>query len=250
MITVKTGVIYKITNLINNKSYIGQTTQEPKDRFYQHRKNSITEGSKEYNYPLYRAFRKYGLDNFLFEVIATNINQDELCDVEKNFILKFETCGKSGYNQTIETTNPMFDEEVVNKMKQSARERVGRRIALIDNGEIVEKFISLTEAAEKYDLSNTKIFAVCKGEQRHTKNYVFRFLDDNGEIVEPIPQYDTTRHSGSKRSVIGTHIKTGEELEFSSIAEAKRVTGAHNVGKVISGKSSHSANYKWKYKEE
>lgn len=250
MTIMKTGVIYKITNLINNKTYIGQTIQNPKDRFYQHKRNSIDDSSKEYNYPLYRAFRKYGVDNFSFEIIEENIEQSELCNKEKNYIIFYNSHGEGGYNQTLETTNPMLNEEVVNKVKQSARERVGRRIALVNEGVIVEKFISLTEAADKYGLSSTKIFAVCQGKQRHTKNYVFRFLNEDGEIVEPIPQYDTSRHSGAKRSVVGINVKTNEEIEFISIAEAQRATGATNISKVLNGKYTQSAGFKWKYKEE
>jgi len=60
--------IYKITNTLNNKCYIGQT-DDVKRRFTEHkalgygRENSI----------LYRAIKKYGLENFTFEVIEENI---------------------------------------------------------------------------------------------------------------------------------------------------------------------------------
>ena len=57
---------------------------------------------------------------------------------EKNYIIFYNSHGEGGYNQTLETTNPMLNEEVVNKVKQSARERVGRRIALVNEGVIVE----------------------------------------------------------------------------------------------------------------
>lgn len=62
------GYIYKITNKINHKMYIGKTNYaDPYDRFKEHIRDSKKERCK--NRPLYRAMNKYGLENFEFEVI-------------------------------------------------------------------------------------------------------------------------------------------------------------------------------------
>ena len=61
--------IYKITNLVNGKVYIGQSVDIYK-RWTEH-KDCIT--SKKGYKPLYRAFRKYGINNFEFIVL-------EYCD--------------------------------------------------------------------------------------------------------------------------------------------------------------------------
>lgn len=50
--------VYKITNLINNKCYIGSSIRVEK-RWQQHRNVAFNINSSQYNYPLYRAFRKY-----------------------------------------------------------------------------------------------------------------------------------------------------------------------------------------------
>ena len=63
--------IYKITNLINNKVYIGKTERDPLVRWREHRRHAKSLP----HLPLYRAMNKYGQENFLFEVIET-------CDVE------------------------------------------------------------------------------------------------------------------------------------------------------------------------
>lgn len=54
------GVIYKITNLINGKSYVGQTIQALNVRFRSHLREDTYLG---------RTMRKYGLENFSVEVI-------------------------------------------------------------------------------------------------------------------------------------------------------------------------------------
>ncbi len=57
-------VIYKITNTINGKAYVGQTVQSnPRARWYQHKENA-----KKQKHPLYCAMRKYGVHNFKFEI--------------------------------------------------------------------------------------------------------------------------------------------------------------------------------------
>ena len=60
--------IYKITNLCNNKSYIGQSVDIEK-RWGEHRRAVNYKNEHTYNYPLYRAMRKYGIHNFLFEIV-------------------------------------------------------------------------------------------------------------------------------------------------------------------------------------
>ncbi len=60
--------IYKITNKINGHCYIGQSRNIDK-RWRDHKIASHNKNDKGYNYPLYQAFRKYGIDNFSFEVI-------------------------------------------------------------------------------------------------------------------------------------------------------------------------------------
>lgn len=99
--------IYKITNKINGKSYIGQSINIKK-RWENHK---CMNGNKEY--PIYRAFRKYGIDNFEFEVLEY-CSKFELAERELHYILQFESYGK-GYNQTLSTTNPLLDPDIMKK---------------------------------------------------------------------------------------------------------------------------------------
>lgn len=89
---MKKGYIYRITNLINGKIYIGQTNNF-KRRVSQHKYDS----QKIDNY-LYRSIRKYGLENFAFEIIE-EAPLTQLNELETAYISKFNSYEK-GYNLT------------------------------------------------------------------------------------------------------------------------------------------------------
>ena len=91
------GYIYKITNLQNNKSYIGQTIKPVEKRFAQH-KNNYT---KQYfsQLALYQAFKKYGIENFSFDTIE-EVDNEKLDEREKYWINFYDTY-YNGYNSTL-----------------------------------------------------------------------------------------------------------------------------------------------------
>lgn len=90
------GFIYKITNIVNNKSYIGQTIQSVKERFYQHCSNKC---SREVaNMAIHRAIKKYGKKNFIIEVIE-EVEKENLNDREIYWISYYNTYN-DGYNST------------------------------------------------------------------------------------------------------------------------------------------------------
>lgn len=89
--------IYKITNLINGNSYIGQSINI-KLRWNKHRSVAFQPNSESYYYPLYRAIRKYGLDNFEFSILEEC--SEELLNVRELFWGNYYDVYQNGYNQT------------------------------------------------------------------------------------------------------------------------------------------------------
>lgn len=90
--------IYKITNTINNKCYIG-LSRDIEYRWKEHKYKAI-HNKKCKNKPLYNAFKKYGIDNFVFEVLK-ECKEDELSDLEIFYINKYKSNNnKYGYNIT------------------------------------------------------------------------------------------------------------------------------------------------------
>lgn len=91
------GYIYKITNTLNDKVYIGQTIKTVEKRFTQHKNNS----NKEYfsQIVLYKAFNKYGIENFICEEIE-EVPNDKLDEREKYWIEYYDSYF-NGYNSTL-----------------------------------------------------------------------------------------------------------------------------------------------------
>lgn len=95
------GYIYKITNTINNKVYIGKTELiPPEKRWDQHKKDCRKH--KNEKRPLYDAMNKYGIENFCFEVIEET---NDACEREKYYIEKYRSYvgfnDSNGYNATL-----------------------------------------------------------------------------------------------------------------------------------------------------
>ena len=89
--------IYVLQNTINNKIYIGQTTN-PKKRMLDHKARSRAICKNQRNNILYNAIRKHGFENFKMTIIEENV-VDEIDDAEKLWISIFNTRNKYyGYN--------------------------------------------------------------------------------------------------------------------------------------------------------
>ena len=88
--------VYKITNKINNKSYIGIST-DIENRWKQHK--SEYNHKREANKLLYKAFNKYGIENFTFEILE-ECPSEEL-DSKEAFWIDYFNSKVDGYNATV-----------------------------------------------------------------------------------------------------------------------------------------------------
>lgn len=87
--------IYLVTNKINGKIYIGQTKK--KDRWYYH----VWEANngRKSNMILHKAIRKYGAQNFTYQILVSGISKNRIDEYESIFIKSFESTNSSiGYN--------------------------------------------------------------------------------------------------------------------------------------------------------
>lgn len=89
-------IVYKITNLKNNKVYIGQTIRTLEERFNRHKNDALNNIIDTH---FARALRYYGADSFKAEIIDTAETQEELTQKEQYWIRYYNSI-EDGYNET------------------------------------------------------------------------------------------------------------------------------------------------------
>jgi len=129
--------IYKITNEINGKVYIGQSVDINK-RKREHLNNYKREENK--HYALYKAINKYGVNNFKFEVVC-ECSIEELNDLEVKYINLYNSYKNNGYNMTlggggVRGLKPWLGRKHTQETKNKIREsRMGKKFS----NETIEK---------------------------------------------------------------------------------------------------------------
>ena len=89
-------IIYKATNKINGKCYVGKTIKTLNERIIRHL-SYVNRGSKLY---FHRAIRKYGKENFRWTILEICFTKKELNKKEQYYIKHFNSFGIGGYNMT------------------------------------------------------------------------------------------------------------------------------------------------------
>lgn len=252
--------IYKITNKINGKSYIGQTSQKVEDRWNEHKRGKTSKNS-----PLKRAIEKYGWDNFTKEVIDTAETFEEAAEKEIYWIEYYKTCilvhGKNcGYNlsrggEGVFVITPEQEKIAValwnNKRslteigKELQIDRHTIRRILIRNGiseeellksknyryhpvfiftltgELIDTLDSLEETVKIYDINRSQIQQVLIHKLASTHSLIFLYEEEIDKLSEHIVRANKN-HRGGVKSI---NIKTKEEHIYQTITEAEKQTG-------------------------
>lgn len=119
--------IYCIRNLKNGRVYIGQAKRLNK-RCDDHRLSYNSLGS-EYNKQLYQAFRKHGIENFVFEILEEfeNYDQKQLNLLEEKYIKEYNSY-HNGYNASLFASGGFYNQEHEEKCtkileKQNAKQK-------------------------------------------------------------------------------------------------------------------------------
>lgn len=141
------GIIYKYTNKINGKSYIGQTNR-PRQRVNEHRCHSLSPNKKV---AFYNAVKKYGWDNFTYEILEELEAEDSaglnnLLNIREIFWIEFyKTRNKNfGYNES--AGGP-------------SRGACGKSISVYDkSGNLIETLKDYHQVVDKYNVSPSTIF--------------------------------------------------------------------------------------------
>lgn len=119
--------IYKITNKINNKIYIGQTTQPLNSRWTQHKAKAKRKNLSTTNFigSLYYDMNKYGAENFEIECLETCL-EENINDREIYYIRILNTLAPQGYNLSgggKGITGYKFSKEGLKRLRDSQKKR-------------------------------------------------------------------------------------------------------------------------------
>lgn len=129
--------IYKITNKINNKIYIGFTSKTIEERFQEHVNSAIYHKDKIY---FHNAIRKYGKESFLLEKIDESLDRNYALNVlEPKYIKEYKSNNKKyGYNLTNGGEGASFTEEIRKKLSENKKEKY--RLGILKNNNKGKKY--------------------------------------------------------------------------------------------------------------
>lgn len=167
------GYIYKCECLITGKIYIGQTIQDYKERWRCHIKSSFNEKDPGYDHHFHRAIRKYGKENFKWEIIET-ITCEELENLrnilnslEIKYISMFDSY-KNGYNSTLGGDSSRKEYKII--------------VSYSEIGEKLHEFETVHDASKYYNISKRKIWENCNRDTYYVpinnEKIIFRYDND------------------------------------------------------------------------
>ena len=115
------NIVYKITNTINDKVYIG-ITDNLERRWHDHKKDA----KGKLNRPLYNAMNKYGIDQFTITPICSTLTREDLGTIEQDLIKEHNTMTPNGYNLTSGGERAWaFSEETKQKISDTKKCMIG-----------------------------------------------------------------------------------------------------------------------------
>ena len=210
--------IYKITNLLNNKCYIGKTDVHTiEERFKEH----IQDSRKYLERPLYRAFNKYGIENFKIEEIE-QCSVENSCEREKYWI-EYYGSFKYGYNATLGGDGKAYiDRELVIKTYNEVQNQA--KVARILNISPDSVNLILKE-------NNIKILKTSEVNKKRNGHAIAMLDKDTKEIIKTFSD-----QSDAARWLI--------KEQKTTIQDSQKVS--YIIGRVARGLRKTAYNYKWK----
>lgn len=217
--------IYKITNKLNGKVYIGQTINTVDQRWKRHVYDSKTKDTH-----FARAIRKYGAENFIVETIDTAESTKELNEKEIYWI-KYYNSNKEGYNSTDggddTYTYKYRTEEEMEQTKEKIRQtKLGGK-----NPMAVKVKCRNEQTGEEYHFDSlSEMQTFLKGDNhnfitrrcRHQIDYLYEGIWNIAYEEDEYRKLNSYKKNGRQKRVLIKNLETNEEIEFPSFAAAER----------------------------
>lgn len=275
--------IYKITNLINNKIYVGQTRKKIEQRMSEHISASYSNEKKDYNFLLHKAIRKYGSENFVIEVLETVIDENSLSEREQYWIHQLHSCildeNCRGYNMTYggEGTSYINRQEVyslwqdgcgslkISKMMGHSSQSIKKILETLpdynkdldfarntgvpvycygEDGILITSFPSISFAAKAIGVDPSIISKCCNQVKKSAGGFFWSY--SNSEHFQPTHLKTWSKLEVFQFSLEGELIAKHDSLSAAGRAMNKKQT--KYIKECCEGKRKQMYGYIWKYK--
>lgn len=211
-------IIYKAENTQNGYVYVGATSKSTDVRKKDHLKKANNSSINKFH----EAISTYGAEAFRWEQIDIAIDNDDLAQKEKEYILKYNS-KEDGYNSDegggIQKTVYQYD---------------------IIDGKLLNKYPNLTDAGNAINVTKQDLSKVCLSVGKICKGYFWSYKHE-----EPfIPSIDSRKKVVQQLTLKGEFVK-----EFNSVSEAAKQTGCNktSIAKVCRGERKSCGGFIWKY---
>jgi len=189
-------LIYKITNKINGKIYIGQTTRRLKTRWNGH----ISKSYSKTGSPLHAAIKKYKKENFTIEIIKRCSSREELNIEEVRLIQEHNSLAPNGYNVL---KGGSYHPIKKNRKKQSPEHTQKIREKFLERKEMMRAFSSkewvavspeqeifeiknLEEFCRNYKLQPSCMVRVANGNSKQHKKWLCYYKEQFSDKFQPL----------------------------------------------------------------
>lgn len=215
------GSVYKITNLVNQKAYIGITTRDPMQRWWEHCNNA----QKGSDYFIHQAMRKYGEESFSFQVITQTKSLEDLKELEIILIKQHDThmSTQKGYNKTLGGDGATFAGKA-----GAIDTRTGKRLGIVDCSDprwATGEIISCRAGVKHRDNSKLAEFAKTRTGSKNSNAKRFKLVSPSGkeyEIHGNCREY--VERLGLKYSALYDYIDKGIPVPPPSVYHRKTAT--------------------------
>lgn len=233
------GYIYCITNNVNGKQYIGQTSKSIEFRYQQHQHRST---EAKYTLPLYNAMKKYGVENFRVNEISkycensSELLSQKLDDEERKYIIQYNCKIPNGYN--------ILDGGDVNPTYLTAK-----TVYQFDyNGTLIQSFFSISKCCEYLGIKSNSISKHIK-EKTSYRNYFWSFNDiiDINQYTRSKPKLEKPKKE-KKNKIVYQFDLDGNLIKEFTFNEILKIYTKSQIDRTCYNKPYYRDGYIWLYK--